>query len=628
MTDSGSEPAISRAVATLPWIAHLLQDLAESNPTLVEAELQQDTEIRDRAETENADLRSAITDTRVALGSVRSELDGALDSIRIANHDKEDLRGDLAEARETINRLETELSERGSTPRPRKQARRLDSPPTYTPSSPTSTMNIDRTAGDSFHCVSPSISRIGTSDPTAPSSPQPSLISRVARPLSARIGDPEPSIHFAPSPFLRSVGFFALLPVIVNQPGVPLWAADDSAPLAADGEIDFSAHERYVFTFGRWNGDEPAWTTTMVRREFFLTPAAVSARSSNLSLPIRDVVIGGRNGSLVSTAGDPTTEAEMEALLRNPSRAGRAAGFIERVRFTPPELRCEFHNRALEHWDKTRKGSNRETRKTRFEPPPSASINAWKSWLKQIHEDAIKNDRSPTICGIPRVEDEYQDGHIEGAKAIIALTPLTPKGFAVRGRIREPFMRAAAMLLCEPGGYTRITNQLNTIIASTRTDTRYDELVFGKLATITPNTFARYAAMIGVTAKEAETWRPWAMAYIAMELEERPHSEYATDLLQARDAAHAIIDSDPKWVTTSIHPDSPGNYKPVDVQPQTSCLDNTTQTPKYTAGIRPSNTAWAESDDPDTEDRMETSLTEHCFYDFEEDNEAMGPVIN
>ena len=315
-------------------------------------------------------------------------------------------------------------------------------------------MNIDRTAGDSFHCVSPSISHIGMSDPTAPSSPQPSLISRVARPLSARIGDPEPSIHFAPSPFLRSVGFFALLPVIVNQPGVPLWAADDSAPLAADGEIDFSAHERYVFTFGRWNGDEPAWTTTMVRREFFLTPAAVSARSSNLSLPIRDVVIGGRNGSLVSTAGDPTTEAEMEALLRNPSRAGRAAGFIERVRFTPPELRCEFHNRALEHWDKTRKGSNRETRKTRFEPPPSASINAWKSWLKQIHEDAIKNDRSPTICGIPCVEDEYQDGHIEGAKAIIALTPLTPKGFAVRGRIREPFMWAATMLLCEPGGYT------------------------------------------------------------------------------------------------------------------------------------------------------------------------------
>ena len=44
-------------------VTHLLQDLAESNPTLVEAELQRDTEIHDCAETENADLCSAITDT-------------------------------------------------------------------------------------------------------------------------------------------------------------------------------------------------------------------------------------------------------------------------------------------------------------------------------------------------------------------------------------------------------------------------------------------------------------------------------------------------------------------------------------------------------------------------------------
>ena len=78
----------SRCDTCHPWIAHLLQDLAESNPTLVEAELQRDTDICNRAETENADLRSAITDTHVALGSVRSELNGTLDSIRIANHDK------------------------------------------------------------------------------------------------------------------------------------------------------------------------------------------------------------------------------------------------------------------------------------------------------------------------------------------------------------------------------------------------------------------------------------------------------------------------------------------------------------------------------------------------------------
>ena len=589
-----------------PWIAHLLQDLAESNPTLVEAEFQRDTKIRERADTENADLRYAIADTRVALGSIRSELDGALDTLRIANHDREDLRSELAEARETITRLETELSARSNTPRRRKQARHLDSPPACTPPSPTSTMDVDQTASDSLRCST-----------THSSTPQPSLISRVARPLSARIGNPDPSIHFAPSPFLRSVGFFALLPVIVNQPGVALWAADDSAPLTTNGEIDFSAHERYVFAIGRWNEDEPAWTTTLVRREFFLTPAAISARSLNLSLPIRDMVIGGRNGSLVSTAGDPTTEAEMEALLKNPSRAGRAARLIERIRFTPPELRCEFHNHALELWDKIKKGSIRETRKIRFEPPPTASINTWKSWLKQMYEEAMRTDRSYTVCGIPRVEDDYQDAHIKGARAIIALTPLTPKGFAVRGRIREPFMRAAAILLCEPEGYTRVTNQLNNSIASTRTDTRYDETIFGNLATITPNTFARYAATIGVTANEAETWRPWAMAYIAMELDDRPCSEYATDLIQARDAAHAIIDSNPKWVTTSVHPDSPGNYKPANIQPQ-----------EDTAETGPSNTAQAENGSPDTENRMEADLTEQPFYDYEEDIEAMGPEIN
>ena len=52
-----------------------------------------------------------------------------------------------------------------------------------------------------------------------------------------------------------------------------------------------------------------------------------------------------------------------------------------------------------------------------------------------MYEEAMRTDRSPTICGIPRVEDKYQDAHIMGAKAIIALTPLTLKGFAVRGRI-------------------------------------------------------------------------------------------------------------------------------------------------------------------------------------------------
>ena len=178
-------------------------------------------------------------------------------------------------------------------------------------------------------------------------------------------------------------------------------------------------------------------------------------------------------------------------------------------------------------------------------------------------------------------------------------------------------MRAATILLCEPEGYTRVTNQLNNSIASTRTNMQYDETIFENLATITPNMFARYAATISVTANEAERWRLWAMAYIAMELEDQPCSKYTTDLIQARDTAHAIIDSNPKWVTTSVHPDSPGNYKPTNIQPQ-----------KDTAETGPLNTTQAENSSPDTENRMEADLTEQPFYDYEEDIEAMGPEIN
>ncbi|KAI0280958.1 hypothetical protein BC826DRAFT_975041 [Russula brevipes] len=322
--------------------------------------------------------------------------------------------------------------------------------------------------------------------PTESSLPRASLLSRVAGPLPTRMGDPIQPSMFPPSPFLRSVGFHALLPVIVQQPGVQLWAADDSAPLTADGDIDFTAHELYVFASGRWFG-------------------------ANRPGPPPS------NGSLISTSGDPTTEAELESLLRDPSKAGRATSFIDRVRFTPPEIRCEFHNHALERWAEIKRENTK-----RFEPPPSKPVNTWRSWLKQMHEDATERGRSFIYCGIPRFEDEYQDAHIEGVKAIIALVPLTPKRFAVRGQIREPFLRAAAALLCEPEGYTRTIAQLNSTIAPTRSDTRYDETTFGKLATITPQTFARYAATIGVTAEEAETWRPWAMAYIAMELENDP----------------------------------------------------------------------------------------------------------
>ncbi|KAI0282247.1 hypothetical protein BC826DRAFT_974284 [Russula brevipes] len=443
------------------WTSHLAHDLAASDPSLAEAELQRETEIRERPDAENADLRAALADARSTLGSLQIEFDGILESRRTAYDDISNLRSDLAEARETIGRLETELDARGSTPRRHKRARRLDSPP-HSPLRPASAMDIDR--------------------PTESSLPRASLLSRVAGPLPTRMGDPIQPSMFPPSPFLRSVGFHALLPVIVQQPGVQLWAADDSAPLTTDGDM---------------------------------TSPLTNSTYSRLAVGL------------------------------GPNHPG---------------------------------------------PPPSR---------------------------IPRRAHRRR-------KAIIALVPLTPKRFAVRGQIREPFLRAAAALLCEPEGYTRMIAQLNSTIAPTRSDTRYDETTFGKLATITPQTFARYAATIGVTAEEAETWRPWAMAYIAMELEKRPHSKYAANLTHARDAAHAIIDNDPKWVITDVHPKSMGNYNP---QPQRHGRAPRDTEPEDHTEAGPSRAGNTQNSYFDTVEEADIEIADDGLCDVVEDSEAMGPTI-
>ncbi|KAI0280739.1 hypothetical protein BC826DRAFT_975106 [Russula brevipes] len=365
---------------------------------------------------------------------------------------------------------------------------------------------------------------------TAQSSlPRASLLSRVAGPLPTRMGDPIQPSTFPPSPFLRSVGFHALLPVIVQQPGVQLWAADDSAPLTADGDIDFTAHELYIFASGRWFGAQPSWSTTLVRREFFLTRDAVIARAQRTSLNTH-----------------PTTEAELESLLRDPSKAGRATSFIDRVHFTPPEIRCEFHNHALEWWAEIKRENTK-----RFEPPPSKPVNTWRSWLKQMHEDATERGRSFIYCGIPRFEDEYQDTHIEDIRL--------------------------------------------------------------------------HAATIGVTAEEAETWRPWAMAYIAMELEKRPHSKYAANLTRARDAAHAIIDNDPKWVITDVHPESVGNYNPATAK--TRAERRATQNPEDHTEAGPSRAGNTQNSYFDTVKEVDIEIANDGLHDVVEDSEAMGPTI-
>jgi hypothetical protein len=73
---------------------------------------------------------------------------------------------------------------------------------------------------------------------------------------------------------------------------------------------------------------------------------------------------------------------------------------------------------------------------------------------------------------------------------------------------------------------------------------------------------AEFLASVGTTSDEAEQLRPWATAYVAMELEDYPNSEYATRLRQARDLARARINSDSRWVLKKVSPDAPGYYNP------------------------------------------------------------------
>ncbi|KAI0287759.1 hypothetical protein BC826DRAFT_1188804 [Russula brevipes] len=380
---------------------------------------------------------------------------------------------------------------------------------------------------------------------------------------------PPPPAAFAPSPFLPTVGFHSLLPVIVQGEDKHLYAADSSAPLDATGGIDFSVYDRYVFAIGRWNGDQPAWTTTLVHRDFFLTPQAVTARSLHTLLPMSDVISGGRNGLLVSPASDPASEAAVESLFSNPRAGLYAAGYIERIRYTPPELRGDLHSGALKRWRALLRERHdaRDACKPRGEPSPSAPTYAWKVWLKHSYDASAAKGRTFTYRGIPRIGTGtgfYQTAHIEGAKAVLAFVPLSKRGATVRGPPREPFLLAAAALLCVPERYPQTLAQLGLAVAPARLCTvRYSEASFGPLAAASPRSVARYMATIGVSAGEADLWRAWAAAYVEMELEERPGGARVEELRRARNSAHAHIDGDPgRWALRNVDAKAPGNYNP------------------------------------------------------------------
>ena len=161
---------------------------------------------------------------------------------------------------------------------------------------------------------------------------------------------------------------------------------------------------------------------------------------------------------------------------------------------------------------------------------------------------------------IPHVGNGYQTMHIEGTKTLLRFLPLAPRTGSPRTPVRDAFLRVAAMLLCIPEEYTWVIDQLGVSIAKGYTSLLYTEAQYGSAHNIGTNNIARFLAAAGTTSNEAEKLRPWAMAYIAMELESYPNSEHSACLRQVRDTAHAHIDSDLRWALDNIPLEAAGSY--------------------------------------------------------------------
>ena len=596
------------------WALHYMSSAFKNDESLRRAEDQRADVIRGDLAKENATLRESNESLRRKLDAVRKELDKTRHKLNDADdevHYLHDIKHDLQRrADATIDGLQSQVDalqtqirdlERDQTPRRRKIARhgsRTPSPSCSRQPSVQSTRYEWSLVEDQDDAPAP---RSSAAPPhllprsIVPSTPPSSTSLPVAKmPLPssaeispsagdnflARLADAVPNTvsldtdatipalatsSFSPTPFADYVRFRSLLPVIFYAPDRSLTAAPGSIALDADGNIDFNPHPRFVLALGGLTPDgQPAWHTSLIRREHLLTPKAIQFRAARIPIPLAGVVLGGDNGVLISPDQDPTTEAQVVSLFGSAKRHKHAAGYVERIRFTPPELREDFHQRALERWPEVqaaRRAAQSTNLPRRPEPSPSANISIWKRWLREMREHPQSGGAFKYI-GIPLVGQGYQTAHLEGARAMLSFLPFAPKGGTIRGPLRDAFLRSAAALLCVPERYSQVLAQLGQDIAHGRRAQHYNEARFGYGNNLGVNEVARFLASVGVTPGEAEQWRPWAAAYIDMELEEHPNGSHAQTLRQARDRARARIDSDSRWVFRNVHQNAPGNYNP------------------------------------------------------------------
>jgi len=551
--------------------------------------------LKDSFRRELATAHTEITRLRVELDATNHKLLDANNEIFRQRDDLEDVKDD---ADHTITGLQDQVAdlkdevrelEHGHSPRRRKVPRHGSRTPPLSrsrhtsscASRPVSPMMEDRDVSVTRSTLTPPLLLSRLSDPTAavsstlslplvdssqplPAEHAPStggdLASRLADAASV---DPTASAVTIPAlaatPLIESVGFLALHPVLSFSDHRYGCTALDT-----HGDIDLSVDTHFIYALQGNTSTGTAWTTTLLTRGYLMDDNVSKAIAAAIPLPISHIIMGGRNGVLIA-ATDPTTEEVLNDWFTTPSKNRKAFGYTKRIRHTPPELRTEFHQCALERWDEMRATRRQEekgkvTPKTR-EPTPYDHNGTWKWWLQRMQKNYSQSGDTFKYIGIPLVCQSYQTAHLDGARAILMFIPRT-KGTTFRDPLRIAFLCAAAALLSVPDQYQEVLAQLGQAIAPARRKQTYNVAQFGDESHLGINEVARFLATTGVPVVDAEQWRQWAAAYVDMELDEHPQSDHAPMLQRAKEQARARINSDPSRVVTRVHPSSPGYYNP------------------------------------------------------------------
>jgi hypothetical protein len=156
---------------------------------------------------------------------------------------------------------------------------------------------------------------------------------------------------FVPMPIIAAIGFPALLPIIHYDDDRNTIAVPGSACIDTEGNVDFQAHPYIILATGGYdNNGAPAWRTTLIHCSQFITPQVISNRQNHLPMPLQGIILGGRNSVLILPKSNLKTEIELNKLFNQAKRHAQAAAYAEQIRYTPPELRREFHTCALKQW--------------------------------------------------------------------------------------------------------------------------------------------------------------------------------------------------------------------------------------------------------------------------------------